>query len=466
MNTLEINTNTPSKASRAPMLIEIPMNRTSPTSASKAAKRLSSYPSPRKEHTIKDINERLQGADQRREKMITAKIDNKQKMERVQKNQEDIKTSKKEAAAAKACKLAKAEANRENLVVERVKKAAEHVTHAKEVCSSIKKAEQAEYKIKLEAIEASQQKAAEKRGTLIEEKKMAAASHVESVHDKIAQKGKEEREKKAALDQKLKDAEARRKVVEVNKTMQNSRKASAIVTERAKVVIEVDTSGDLTAKCNPSVKNRLEAQSNSEKKSSLSLENVEEKLKGAEERREQYMQQRLSSPKHKKNVGKFQQNREKIENTKKEADEAKAKRAAEAELKAKLLNEEKAKKAGEHCIKVKQVMASHQESEAVQMKSKKESIETKQQAAEARHQAQLQQKKEGASTFNLKVGENAKSENAKLKTKRIELDQKMKDVEARRRVQETYKASPAKLRVGGATSPKRAAKPPAPPTFE
>lgn len=456
---VEINT-TPTKASRAPMLIEIPVNaQTSPTSASKAAKRLSSYPSPRKMHTVQDINQRLQGADERREKMIAEKTDNKQKMERVQKNQEDLENQKKEAAAAKASKLAQAETNRENITSERVKKASEHVTHAKEVCSSIKKAEQAEYKNKLDAIEANQKKAAEKRGTIIEEKKQAAANHVEKVIDKIALKGKEEREKKSALDQKLKDAEARRNVQTTTKTI---RKASSVVSERAKVVIEVDTTGDLAAKCNSKAKERLEAQSGEK---SISLENVEQKLKGAEERREQYMQQRITSPKHKKNAAVFQQNREKIETSKKDADEAKAKRVADAESKAKQQIEEKAKKAAEHCNKVKQVMTSHQESEAEQIKTKKESIETKQQAAEARHQEQLQQRKEGAITFNNKVGENAKGANEKLKTKRNELDQKMRDAEARRRVVETYKSSPAKFR-NGIPSPKRAAQPPTPPKFE
>lgn len=463
MNALEI-TSTPNKVSRAPMLIEIPVNQqSSPTNASKAAKRLSAYPSPRKEHTIEDIHERLQTAEQRREKMMAAKTENKDKLvERVQKNQEENEKSRQEAAAVQASKLATAETNRENVMNARAKKAGEHFSNAKDVCSSIKKAEQAEYKTKLNAIEASQKKAAEKRDIIIEEKKQAAASHVEKVHDKLAQKGKEDREKKAALNQKLKDAEARRNIHEVNKIM--SRTPSK---NKAKVVIEVDvTSGDLTAKCNIKAKERLEAQAASDK--TISLENVQEKLKGAEERREQHMQQRLSSPQHKKNFAAFQQNREKLETEKKEADEMKAKRVAEAEVKAKAKLEEKAKKAGEHFSRAKKVMTSQQELTAEATKNKLVNIESKQQAAEARRNSELAHKKENAKVANDKVGEIAKVNTERISTKKAAIDQKIKDANVRRVTMETYKStnSPAKLRTNGATSPKRAANPPAPPLFE
>jgi len=455
---------TPNKAARAPMLIEIPMNtQTSPTSASKAAKRLAAYPSPRKAQTVDDINQRLQDAGERRDKITTAKNENNaKKMESAQQKLQEIENCKQVAAAASATKLTKAEINRENINSERVKKASEHVTHAKEVCASLKKAEQEDYKNKLDAIEISQRNATEKRDAIIGQKKQAAAEHVEQVHDKIAKMGKEDREKKAALDQKMKDAAARRNVAEVSKTI--PRKVSAVVTERAKVVIEVDTTGELASKCNPKAKERFESQTNNEK--NLSIECVEEKLKGATERREQHIAQRLSSPTHKKNAATFQQNREKIEHDKKENEMKVAKRVEEAEMKAKQINEDKAKKAAEHCDKVKQVMTSHQVSEADQIKTKQEQIKTKQEAADARHQAEIQRVKDSASTFNLKVGENAKVESTKLKEKKMNLVQKMKDVEARRRVVETYKASPAKLRAPGAASPKKAAQPPAPPNFE
>merc|ERR1712072_29241 len=119
----------------------------------------------------------------------------------------------------------------------------------------------------------------------------------------------------------------------------------------------------------------------------LSKDAVDEKLKQAGERREQYLNQRLSSPTHKKNAEKFLQNREQLECKKKESADAQAKRVADAEAKAKLLNEAKAKKAGEHCNKVQETMLSHAATEANQTKTKKESIEIRQQAAKARHQA-------------------------------------------------------------------------------
>lgn len=448
---------TPSK-SRAPMLIEIPVNTRSPTSTSKAAQRLSQYPSPRKELTIDVLNERLQGAEQRREQ-ITTKIqsNNQEKMEKVQKKQSEIEDSKKQAAAAAAEKIAKASANRENITTEKAKKAGQRVSHAKEVCSSIKKAEQAAYKNRLDAIENSQKAAAEKRESILSQTKQKAADHSEHVHDKIAQKGKETREKKAAIDQKLKDAEARRNVAEVSKT-----KTKKTVSP---VVIEVDTT-EIKVDTNTNAKARLESHANEVKKSN-SLENVEEKLKGADERREQYMQQRISSPKKKKNAEKFQANREQLESEKKQAVEAAAKRVSEAEAKAKSINEEKAKKAAEKNQKVKSVMTAHQETEEASLKSKAEEIAAKQNAAEVRQKAQLEQRKNSAGSFNLKVGENAKVENGKRQEKKQAINQKMMDAEARRRVVETYKASPAKFRTTSPSSPtKSSAQPPAPPAFE
>merc|ERR1712072_1152233 len=89
----------------------------------------------------------------------------------------------------------------------------------------------------------------------------------------------------------------------------------------------------------------------------LSKDAVDEKLKQAGERREQYLNQRLSSPTHKKNAQKFLQNRQQLECKKKESADAQAKRASDAE--AKVVNKTKAKRAGEHCAKVKETMQSH-----------------------------------------------------------------------------------------------------------
>jgi len=459
INSVPVAVSTPTKAAtRGTMLIEIPVN-TSPTSASKAKERLSKYPPTRKDSTIEALNEKLQKAEQRREQSNMAlQSGNQEKMEKVQKKQEEIENQKKQAAVTSAKKLAKASENRENITSEKQKKAAGHVSRAMEVCNSLKKAEQEEYKNKLEAIEKSQKAAAEKRGNILGQTKQKAAEHMENVHNKIAQKGKEVREKKAALDQKLKDAEARRNVVEVSKTL-HKKKAPA-------VCIEIDTT-EIKTVANSAAKARLEAQANGDTAAdTLTLENVEDKLKNAEARREQLLLQRTSSPKAKKNAAQFQQNREQLETGRKQAEEAKAKRTAGAEAKAKSINEEKAKKAGEHCTKVKAVMTSQKENEVSSKKSKAEEIATKQQAAEARHEAQLQQRKESAGTFNLKVGENAKIENEKLKGKKQSIHQKMADAEARRRVVETYKSSPAKLRISSSSSPtKRAALPPAAPAF-
>lgn len=457
INSMPAVVSTPTKAAtRETMLIEIPVN-TSPTSASKAKERLSKYPPPREDSTIETLNEKLQKAEQRREQSNTAlQSGNQERMEKVQKKQKEIENQKKQAAVASAKKLAKASENRENITSEKQKKAAEHVSRAMEVCNSLKKAEQEEYKNKLEAIEKSQKAAAEKRGNILGQTKQKAAEHVENVHDKIAQKGKEVREKKAALDQKLKDAEARRNVVEVSKTL-HKKKGPA-------VCIEIDTT-EIKTVGNTAAKARLEAQANGDT-NTLTLENVEDKLKNAEARREQLLLQRTSSPKAKKNAAQFQQNREQLETGRKQAEEAKAKRTAEAEAKVKSIHEERAKKAGEHCTKVKAVLTSQKENEVSSKKTKAEEIATKQQAAEARHEAQLQQRKESAGTFNLKVGENAKIENEKLKGKKQSIHQKMADAEARRRVVETYKSSPAKFRVSSSSSPtKHAAVPPAAPAF-
>lgn len=443
VNVMASNVVTPMKARAKKELIEIPVNtQVSPKSASKAAKRFSGSPSPKKKHTIEGIKKKLQSADERREKVNLDKGDNKQKMKRVAKNQEELARSKKEAADAKAKKLATADANRDTITDGRAKKAAEHVSRAKEVCVSIKKAEQAAYKNKREAIDSSLQKATENRDNILDKKKQAAADHVDHVHDTIAQKGKEERERKASLDQKMKDAEARRHVAETNKSMKPSRKASAAVTGRAKVVINVDTSGDLAAKCTTKAKERLEAQSNTNATNStnLSREDVENKLKSAEERREKYLKQKKASPKTKKNAATFMENRDKIDTSRLEADELKAKRTAEAALKASRITEDKAKKAAEHCSKVKQVAASHHASAADKLASKKESLETKQHTAEARHHAQMQARKEQASIFNFKVGETAKTEGEKVKVKRREMEQKLKDAEARRSLQVAVKS--------------------------
>jgi len=453
MNAMPNIDTTPSKAGRAPTLIEIPVNTsTSPTSTSKAKQRLAKY-SPGKELTMEVLNEKMQEAEARREqKTNKIQTDNQKKMEKVQKNQEQIENSKKEAVMASAKKLAKASANRENITNEKSKKAGDHVSHAKEVCNSIKKAEQAEYKNKLDAIEKSQKAATEKRESIIGQTKQKAANHVDHVHNKIAQKGKEAREKKAAIEQKLKDAEARRNVAEVKKTMPK---------KKASIVIEVDTA-EITTTANAAAKARLEAQTNDK---SISLENVEEKLKGAEERRELLMQQRISSPKNKKNAAKFQANRSQLETTKKQADDAAAKRVSEAEAKAKSINVEKAKKAAVKNAKVKTVMTAQQEAEVEQLKEAAVKTATKLQAAGERANAQLRKRKESATNFNERVGENAKAESGKLQEKKKAINQKMLDVEARRRVVETYKASPAKLN-RNPPSPKKAAQPPAPPAFD
>lgn len=448
-------------ASKKPMLIEVPVNTS--TSPSKASQRLAQYTSPRKEYTLEGLNERLNGAEQRRVESASKVHTNKhEKRERVMKKQEEMEKAKREAAAAKEAKLAKVSAKGESIRSEKAKKIEEHNAHAKEVCNSIKKAEQAEYQKKKDEIEASQKAAAAKRESLAQQAKQKLTDHTEKVHNTIAQKGKETREKKAALDQKLKDAEARRNVAAVAKTLPKTKAAAKKV-----ALIEVDTS-EIAVDTNTNAKARLESQKKAEEHS---LETVEQKLRSAGERREQLKQQKLASPKAKRNAEKVAQNREQLESEKQAAVAAAAKRAAEAEAKAKAALEAKARKAGEHNIKVEATATAHQETAQAELKSKAEAIASKQQAAAERAEAQLQQRKDSAASVSQRVGEKARAENGKLKEKKQALDQKMADHEARRRVVEqsvvTHKSSPAKLRPAGNGngSPKQAAKPPAPPSF-
>merc|ERR1719258_112030 len=233
---------------------------------------------------------------------VSAKVHtNKQeKRERVMKKQEEMEKAKREAAAAKEAKLAKVSAKGESIRSEKAKKIEEHNAHAKEVCNSIKKAEQAEYQKKKDEIEASQKAAAAKRESLAQQAKQKLTDHTEKVHNTIAQKGKETREKKAALDQKLKDAEARRNVAAVAKTLPKTKAAAKKV-----ALIEVDTS-EIAVDTNTNAKARLESQKKAEEHS---LETVEQKLRSAGERREQLKQQKLASPKAKRNAEKVAQNR-------------------------------------------------------------------------------------------------------------------------------------------------------------
>jgi colicin import membrane protein len=448
--------------SKKPMLIEVPVN--TAVSPSKASQRLAQYTSPRKDYTLESLNERLNGAEQRREEAASKLHNNKQeKLQKVQKKQEEMQQAKKAAAAAKEEKLAKVSAKRESITSQKAKKIEEHNAHAKEVCSSIKKAEQADYQKKRDEIEAGQKAAAAKRDSLAQQAKKKLFEHAEKVHDTIAQKGKEAREKKAALDQKLKDAEARRNVAEVAKTLPKTKAAVKKV-----AVIEIDTT-EIAVDTNTNAKVRLEAQ---KKADEHSLETVEQKLRSAGERREQLKQQKLASPKAKRNAEKVAQNREQLESEKQAAVAAAAKRAAEAEAKAKAALEAKAKKAGEHNTKVEATATARQETAQAELKSKAEAIASKQQAAAMRAEAQLQQRKDSAASVSQRVGEKARAETDKLKEKKQALDQKMADHEARRRVVEqsvvTHNyCSPAKLRPAAneAGSPKRAAKPPAPPAF-
>merc|ERR1711865_1263666 len=277
---------------------------------------------------------------------------------------------------------------------------------------------------------------------------MGEGGRREDRHQAASRRGARERAASEAQGERHKLQRARRGERQGGERQAAGEVKKTMPKKKASIVIEVDTA-EITTWANAAAKARLEAQTNDK---TTSLENVEEKLKGAEERRELLMQQRISSPKNKKNAAKFQANRSQLETTKKQADDAAAKRVSEAEAKAKFIN-------------VETVMTAQQEAEVEQLKEAAVKTATKLQAAGERANAQLRKRKESATNFNERVGENAKAESGKLQEKKKAINQKMLDVEARRRVVETYKASPAKLN-RNPPSPKKAAQPPAPPAFD
>merc|ERR1711865_759735 len=242
---------------------------------------------------------------------------------------------------------------------------------------------------------------------------MGEGGRREDRHQAASRRGARERAASEAQGERHKLQRARRGERQGGERQAAGEVKKTMPKKKASIVIEVDTA-EITTTANAAAKARLEAQTNDK---TTSLENVEEKLKGAEERRELLMQQRISSPKNKKNA------------------------------------------------KVKTVMTAQQEAEVEQLKEAAVKTATKLQAAGERANAQLRKRKESATNFNERVGENAKAESGKLQEKKKAINQKMLDVEARRRVVETYKASPAKLN-RNPPSPKKAAQPPAPPAFD
>lgn len=211
--------------SREGHAFEIPVeNNPSPFKKSSAAARLSSYPSPADKRASTSAREALQqkheAAEQRRVKMQRQRAlspKNKDRTQRAQIRRIQLLGSKKHAAAAGHLKRANAERNRQKLQEQRGKKAGQHVMRARAVAAAQKNKEQSDKGQKRENIQKQLEKAEQRRSEFLAQKKGVAERANQQVQSTLHQNSATLRQKRSALDQKQKDAAARRHVSEMHK---------------------------------------------------------------------------------------------------------------------------------------------------------------------------------------------------------------------------------------------------------
>jgi hypothetical protein len=200
-------------------VIEIPITPRSPTNnPPKVVERLASY-SGKEPATLEKVQERMRNAEERRhqfqqEKKSPSKA--KDRHQRVEINRIQLKSSKRNAAAASNLKRANAEMNKNKLVAQKARKASQQYARAKARNANLKNAENAE--VKLAAVTGKQDAAALRREQFLMERKESAERNNMNVQEKRREKEQELRAKKAAQEQKLKDAAVRRNVAVHQKT--------------------------------------------------------------------------------------------------------------------------------------------------------------------------------------------------------------------------------------------------------
>jgi hypothetical protein len=288
---------------------------------------------------------------------------------------------------------------------------------------------------KREQIDAQQKSAAERREQHLAQKQLSAKKSAQKIQNAKGIKDRELREKKAALDQRMKDASVRRSVGVERRVAQQ-----ALLQRRKEAnVIEIPVSEGSPPTSPSKVAARLASYSAG--KQPLTMDKVQERMREAEARRQQYQYEQSSPAKKRDRQQRVEINRVQIQHSKRYAAAAGNLKRANAEENRRKLTEQKTKKASQQYSRAKARNASMKDSER-DHEGKMAAVAGKQNAAALRREQFLMDRKESAERSNNAVQEKRREKEHVQRKKKAAIEQKQKDAAVRRSVaghQKTWK---------------------------
>jgi hypothetical protein len=349
-----------------------------------------------------NLSRKQASAEKRREQKLRGKqFPPQQKAERFSMNVHEIQTEKREASAKTAKRLADAEAKRQAIQGQKIKKAGENYSRAKELAASKRASKQEAHNDKLSKLQSQQNSANERRAQIMNQKRQSAQKFSNRVEMAKATSETKLKGQRAAIDRKLDDATARRNVSKEKK----STHAFALGHSREGHAFEIPVENNPSPFKTSSAAARLSSYpSPADKRASTSArEALQQKHEAAEQRRVEMQRQRALSPKNKDRTQRAQIKRIQLLGSKKHAAAAGHLKRANAERNRQKLQEQRGKKAGQHVMRARAVAAAQKNKEQNDKGQKRENIQKQLEKAEQRRSEFLAQKKGVAERANQQV---------------------------------------------------------------